>query len=131
MKNDLTVSNGDIVPIVVKNGLGAVIKPLVDEILLDSSFIAGTSHIEDDSVFEDLEKGTTLVLKREADNKFDKYAVLVLNEKHEKLGYIPRQNNKVYARLMDAGKVLKGKVLEIYAEEYYWTIKFNIYMMDF
>ena len=131
MKNNLTVSNGDIVPVVVKNGLGAIIKPLVEEILLDSSFIAGTNHIEDESVFEDLKEGTPLILKREADNKFDKYAILVLNEKHEKLGYIPRQNNKVYARLMDAGKVLKGKVLEVYEEEYYWTIKFDIYMMDF
>lgn len=131
MNSDLTVSKGGIVPIVVKNGLGAVIKPLVEEILLDSSFIAGTNHIEDESVFENLEEGTPLILKREADNKFDEYAVLVLNEKHEKLGYIPRQNNKVYARLMDAGKVLKGKVLEVYEEGYYWTIKFDIYMMDF
>ena len=131
MSNDLSVPKGDIVPVVVKNGLGAVIKPLVDEILLDSAFVAGTNHIEDESVFEELEKGTELILKREADNKFDKYAVLVLNEKNEKLGYIPRQSNKVYARLMDAGKVLKGKVLEIYEEAYYWTIKFNIYLVDF
>ena len=131
MSHDLVIPNNGIVPVVVKNGLGAVIKPLVDEILLDSAFVAGTNHIEDESVFEELEKGTTLILKREADNKFDKYAVLVLNEKNEKLGYIPRQNNKVYARLMDAGKVLKGKVLEVYEETYYWTIKFNIYMMDF
>ena len=130
MKNELEVIDG-VLPTIVNNGLGPVIKPLMKEIFLYETYIAGTSHIEDQSVFYDLKEDVSLILQREAENKFDKYAIVVLNENHEKLGYIPRTDNKIFARLMDAGKMLKGKVVVVFDMDYYWDVRIKIYMVDF
>ena len=50
-----------------------------------------------------------LTLHRE-ENKFDSNAILILNEDKKKLGYVPEKDNIVFARLMDAGKLLKAKI---------------------
>ena len=85
--------------------------PLIREIHLFDTYVAGTTHLEDRSVLETIKVGDELILQRE-DNPFDKKAILVLNAEKKKLGYVPEKDNIVFSRLMDAGKMLKAKIAE-------------------
>ena len=49
-ENGLTIKNGDLVSEVGEDGISDVIKPLVVEIPLFDTFVAGTSYIRDKSV---------------------------------------------------------------------------------
>lgn len=46
-------------------------------------------------------KGERLTLKREADNEYDSYAIEVRNSDNIKLGYVPKNHNRVIAELID------------------------------
>ena len=85
MANELTEKQQGLVSLVKDTELGNIIKPLVKEIHLFDSYIAGTTHLEDKSVLEALAMGDMLSLQRE-DNKFDTNAILVLNGDGKKLG---------------------------------------------
>ena len=49
-------------------------------------------------------------LVREPKNPFDSFAVALFDAKNRKLGYLPRKENKVVAKLLDAQKNLYAKV---------------------
>ncbi len=51
-----------------------------------------------------------LPLKREPANEHDPLAIMILDEKGNHLGYVPRAKNEALARLMDAGKLLFGRL---------------------
>ncbi len=131
MANDLTVGKKNMVSLVRDNPLGDLIKPLSREILLFDSYVAGTTHIKDESVFDDVKEGTKLVLRREPENRFDENAILVLDEKKRKLGYIPEKDNIVFARLMDAGKYLTARVRSYELKGSFRQISISIYLVDF
>lgn len=131
MANDLTVGKKNMVSLVRDNPLGDLIKPLSREILLFDSYVAGTTHIKDESVFDDVKEGTKLVLLREPENRFDENAILVLDEKKRKLGYIPEKDNIVFARLMDAGKYLTARVRSYELKGSFRQISISIYLVDF
>ena len=63
-----------------------------------------------DALVEELVPGSRVTLLHEADNRFDARAVMVIDAEGRKLGYIPRVNNKIIARLMDAGKLIYGVI---------------------
>ena len=71
-----------------------------------------------------------LTLQRE-NNKFDSNAILILNEEKKKLGYVPEKDNIIFARLMDAGKLLKAKITKIIQRETLKQISVGIYLVDF
>ena len=71
-----------------------------------------------------------LTLQRE-ENKFDSNAILILNEDKKKLGYVPEKDNIVFARLMDAGKLLKAKATQISQKGSFKQIGVGIYLVDF
>ncbi len=54
--------------------------------------------------------GDLLRLVREPQNPFDSFAVALFDAKNRKLGYIPRKENKVVAKLLDAQKNLYAEV---------------------
>ena len=88
-------------------------KPFSQEVFLYNTYVAGTSHVPG---IEELEPylgiGDRLTLLREPENPFDNLAVLVKNADGVKLGYVPRRDNAVFARLMDAGKLLFAKLTD-------------------
>ena len=131
MGNELMISKKNMVSLMVENPLGDLIKPLSHEILLFDSYVAGTSYIQDESVFEDVKEGVQLTLKREPENRFDDKAILVLDAKKRKLGYIPERDNMVFARLMDAGKYLMAKVNSCDLQGVFKQINISIYLVDF
>ena len=130
MDKFLTESKKDIIAVADQKGLGEVIKPLSREIHLFDTYIAGTSYLKDPEVLEKIKCGDKLLLQRE-DNKFDNNAILVFNEAKEKLGYVPERDNIVFARLMDAGKLLCGKIKSIEPKGSFRLINIEIYMIDF
>ena len=131
MENGLTISKKDAVALISDTSLGDLIKPLSTEILLFDSYVAGTSHIKDESVFDDIREGDKLILQREPENRFDENAILVLDAQKRKLGYIPEKDNIVFARLMDAGKYLTAKIEQIENTGTFRKISINIYLVDF
>ena len=131
MENKIIVSNTELVSIINDSGITTLIEPLVKEIFLFDTYIAGTSYIEEKEVFQSLKVNDHLILRRDKENKFDEKAILVLNEKKMKLGFIPRKDNEIFSRLLDAGKLLTGTVKEINLKGDIYKIKININLIDF
>lgn len=131
MSNEITSAQGNMVSIIEESGITNLIKPLVKEIYLFDTYIAGTSYIEDRARFKVLKEKDPLILRRDVENKFDEKAIVVLNEKKEKLGFIPRKDNVIFSRLLDAGKCLSATVKEIHVKGDFYTIKININLVDF
>ena len=85
--------------------------PFITEIRLLECYVAGTTFREDiDKIEPDLQKEDLLVFKREPDNKHDKLAIAIYDKGERRIGYIPKRKNEILARLMDAGKIVFGKI---------------------
>lgn len=130
MSNDLVVNKNDLIQAIEETSVGEIIKPLVNEIHLFDTFIAGTTYLENPSVLDDLSEGDKLNLRRE-ENKFDSKAILIQNQNGDKLGYIPEKDNLIFSRLMDAGKLLIGKVSDIQMHGSFHKIRIGIYLVDY
>ena len=61
---------------------------------------------------DSLTPGTELLLVRDSENTFDKWAIAVYTISKQQLGFIPRYKNETIARLMDYGKRLVAYVDE-------------------
>ena len=130
MSSELTVKNEDLLAVVTDRNLGEILKPLVKEIHLFDTVIAGTSYIKDSSLFEALEQNEKLILQRE-DNKFDSKAILILNSQKQKLGYVPERDNQIFSRLMDAGKLLIAKVISVMNNDGFYRVRIGIWLVDY
>ena len=131
MANNLIITPQNAVALSEQFKTEELIKPLQKEIFLFDTFIAGTAHIEDQDLLDALQIDEKLVLKREPKNRFDENAIRVENEKAQKLGYVPEKDNPVFARLMDAGKMLTAKITDIKEKTGYTQVSIAIYMIDF
>ena len=129
-ENGLILKKEGLVPLVEDKGIGNLIKPLTAEIHLFDSFVAGTTHLKDQSVLTELSVGSKLCLQRE-DNKFDDNAILLITESGKKAGYVPEKDNIIFARLMDAGKLLSATITAIEKKGSFTQIKIGIYLVDF
>ena len=129
MANELTEQEKNLVSLVQSHELGDIIKPLIKEIHLFDSYIAGTTHLEDKTVIEKVKVGDMLSLRRE-DNKFDSNAIIIMDAEGRKLGYVPEKDNLIFARLMDAGKLLKAKASTITKKGSFTQIGVGIYLVD-
>ncbi len=129
-ENGLVIKNDGIVPIMEEKGLGELIKPLTNEIHLFDSFVAGTTHLKDTSVLSEIKIGDKLILRRE-NNKFDNNAVMLLSGDGKKVGYVPEKDNIIFARLMDAGKMLSATITGIDKKGAFTQIRIGIYLVDF
>ncbi len=131
MANELsTQRTGELVRTIDQQGLGEMLKPLIREIHLFDTFVAGTTHLKDKTILEQIKTGDKLSLQRE-ENKFDDNAILILTEDKKKLGYVPEKDNIVFARLMDAGKLLMAKIHKIDKRGSFYQIGIGIYLVDF
>jgi hypothetical protein len=106
-------------------------KPFSQEIFLIATHVAGTMYVDGiEQLVAPLEKGTKLFFFREPDNPVDAHAILIVNEQQVKLGYVPRANNEILARLMDAGKFLYGMVEEKENVGEWTKLSLKIFMKD-
>lgn len=120
-----------LVGVINAGGLDKILEPLVKEIHLFDTYVAGTTHLEDQSVLDIIQDGDELTLRREEDNRYDDKAILIFNADMKKLGYVPEKDNIIFSRLMDAGKLLKGRIGEIEKKGSFTKIKIGIYLVDF
>lgn len=131
---DLTTNTGSSGLMGLFHGKGGDIdipKPFEKDIFLFDTYVAGTSHVEG---IEELEPHLLIDDKlnffREPDNKYDKQAIVIKNADGIKIGYVPQQDNVIFARLMDAGKLLFGKIIEKDMKGSWLKINIKVYLHE-
>jgi hypothetical protein len=132
MTQEIVKFNPDFVNILTAglNGKGLAF-PFITEIQLMECYIAGTTFREDIGEIEpELQKDDLLVFKREPDNEYDKLAIAVYDKEERRIGYIPQRKNEILARLMDAGKIVFGKIKNKKWQDRWLNINIRIYMRD-
>lgn len=98
-------------------------------VLLMNTKVAGTAHVPDiASLAERLKPGDRLFLIREPNNEYDSNAILVLNQKEQKLGYIPKANNPMLAKMMDEGLPLYANVDAVEQTDSWVKIAINVFL---
>ena len=114
MSDIVKSDQGGLVSLMHGKGGGLTIpKPYERDIFLFYTHVAGTTHIEGIEELEPhLNIDDRLDFFREPDNKYDKRASMVKTTDGVKIGYVPREDNVVFSRLMDAGKLLYGRISE-------------------
>lgn len=114
----------------ISNGtLSSVVEPLIKEIHLFDTYVSGTMFIDEKEVLEKLLPGQEVSLERET-NKFDENAVAFYTTDRKKIGYIPEEDNTIFARLMDAGKLLRGRVRSVEKECGFIKIIVGVFLVD-
>ncbi len=131
MADELIIGKKNTLSLYGEYTVGELLKPLQNEIMLFKTYIAGITHLDDDEPVDELVTGDKLILKRQPENRFDENAILVLDQKERKLGYVPERDNIVFTRLMDAGKYLTAKVVDINDNDYFRKVGIEIYLIDF
>lgn len=114
-----------------QNGRFRIPEPFERDIFLFETHIAGTTHIEGiEDLVGHLNLDDKLDFFREPDNRYDKKAIVIKNKDGVKIGYVPKEDNVVFARLMDAGKLLFGKIRSKETKGKWLRIKIDIYLRD-
>lgn len=114
-----------------KNGELVLPKPFEKDIFLFDTYIAGTTHIEGIEELEPhLNVDDKLDFFREPDNHYDKEAIMIKTINGVKIGYVPRQDNVIFARLMDAGKLLFGRISHKEKKGKWVKIKIKVYLHE-
>ena len=132
MGNLIKSENGGLVSLLHStNGEIVIPKPFEQEIFLFSTYVAGTTHVENiDALEQDLDKGVRLDFFREPNNKYDSRAIVIKTQGGEKIGYVPKQDNVIFARLMDAGKLLFGKIESKEKKGSWLKINIKVYLQE-
>lgn len=94
-----------------KGGSLGIPMPYERDIFLFETLVAGTTHLDDPEELKlTLHVGDRLDFFREPENPYDEKAIVVKDATGTKVGYVPREDNVVFSRLMDAGKLLFGRI---------------------
>lgn len=113
------------------NGELMIPKPYEREIFLFDTYIAGTTHVEGIEELEPfLKVDDKIEFFREPDNRYDPQAIVIRTTSGTKIGYVPKKDNVVFARLMDAGKLLFGRISEKEKRGNWVQIKIKIYLHE-
>lgn len=114
-----------------KSGELTIPKPFEKDIFLFDTYVAGTTHIDG---IEELEPYLKIEDKldffREPNNKYDTLAIMIKTTKGVKIGYVPKQDNVIFARLMDAGKLLFGKISKKEKQGNWIKIYIKVYLHE-
>lgn len=106
-------------------------KPFEQDIFLFDTYIAGTTYIEGiEELAPHLKIDDKLDFFREPENNYDKKAIVIKNLDGVKLGYVPKEDNVVFSRLMDAGKLLYGKITAKEEKGKWLKINIDIYLRE-
>lgn len=130
---DLTKTDaGGLTGLLHGNGGGLVIpKPFENDIFLFDTYVAGTTHIEGmEEIEPHLKLDDKLNFFREPNNQYDEQAIIIKTIDGVKIGYVPKQDNVIFARLMDAGKLLFGKITAKEVKGSWVKIKIKVYLHE-
>ena len=99
------------------------------KILVQSSPLAGSQYYGAKRLRDEIRVGDRLTLTREADNRHDRNAVRV-DWNGQKLGYVPRAENRAVAQAFDAGETLEARVSALREDPDPWRrIEFEIFLV--
>ena len=105
--------------------------PFEQEIFLLEVQIAGTSHIDYiELTLMHMQLGDRLICRREPDNYPDEWAIKFYTPDGEPIGYIPKKQNQILARLMDAGKEIYGRYQSQEKRGDWLKVMVKVYMRD-
>jgi hypothetical protein len=95
-------------------GLAVSLAVLAGEvrILVQSSPLAGFRYYAGEALWQEMRAGDRLTLVREADNPHDGNAVRV-EWQGQKLGYLPRAENRAVAAAMDNGEAVDARIAKL------------------
>lgn len=105
--------------------------PFQRDIFLFDTYVAGTSHVTGmEELAPHLQVDDRLHFFREPDNLYDAKAIVIKNEHGVKIGYVPQADNVIFSRLMDAGKLLFGRITDKDWKGKWLKLKIGIYLQD-
>ena len=127
-----TEPGGGLIDLLHGRGSGlAVPRPFDREIFLFDTHIAGTTHIVGIAELEPhLNIDDKLDFFREPDNAHDGQAIVIKNADGVKIGYVPKSDNVVFSRLMDAGKLLFGRIAAKNMQRNWLKIEIKVFLRD-
>jgi hypothetical protein len=97
------------------------------DIYLDSLYIVGFQYYEGTEQEKNLKENLALTLQRQPENPHDFFAVEVYHKEY-KLGYLPRTDNRIIARMMDQGVKIHAKIRRINPDANpSWKVKIRVY----
>lgn len=106
------------------------ISPFKQEIFLLEIVVAGTSFCKEATTIEPaILPEKILTMKREPNNQYDQFAIAIYCD-NIRLGFVPAEMNLVCSRLMDAGKIIFGRVVSKNWKNKWLQIKANVYMVE-
>jgi hypothetical protein len=88
-------------------------------ILVQSSPLAGFQYHAGEALWQEMREGDRLTLVREADNPHDANAVRV-EWRGQKLGYLPRAENRTVAAAMDKGEAIDARIAKLRPHKNPW-----------
>ena len=95
-------------------GLAVSLATLAGEvrILVQSSPLAGFRYYAGETLWQEMREGDRLTLVRYADNPHDGNAIRV-ECRGQKLGYLPRAENRAVAAAMDGGEAVDARIARL------------------
>lgn len=99
-------------------------------IRLMQSKIAGTTHVQDKTVFSEMNLGDILFLERDENNLYDEHAVAILNSEGTRVGFVPKKDNETISNLLDAGKMLICEICSIEDRGKFFDIDIDIILKE-
>ena len=118
-KQELAISDGGITALLHGSGSFDVQAAFSKDIYLVHQMIVGMRYQSGaDELVQDLKPGSRVTFLREPDNEYDHRAVMAVDGRGRKIGYIPRNQNAIISALLDAGKSFYG-IVQTEEEESY------------
>lgn len=131
---------GDLIPgeggslIGLLHGKGASLtipKPFERDIFLFDTHVAGTGYVEGVLELEPhLHIEDKLAFFREPNNPHDPRAIVIRTADGVKIGYVPRADNAIFSRLMDAGKLLFGRITAKKVSGKWLQIEIKVFLQE-
>jgi hypothetical protein len=114
-----------------KGGNLTITKPFERDIFLFDTHVAGTSFVEGIEELEPhLNVDDKLDFFREPDNSHDKQAIVIKNTDGVKIGYVPKSDNVILSRLMEAGKLLFGRITSKKVQGNWLKIDIKVFLRE-
>ncbi|NCB08770.1 MAG: DNA-binding protein [Bacteroidia bacterium] len=102
--------------------------PMTKEVILTHPCVAGFSYYDGPENLLNLKEQQPFRLQRQPGNPFDVNAVEIFAGT-EKLGYLPRKENKLIARMMDQGMEVKARICRINLQNPDWeSVRVEVYV---
>ena len=99
------------------------------KVLVQSSPLAGSQYYALSSVWPEIRAGDKLLLTREPDNRHDANAIRV-EWNGQRLGYVPRSENRALAAAMDRGDTVEARVSKLRQAKNTWQrVEFEVYLV--